>query len=210
MVFYTCSRYMKPFSQLTDSEVLGLLSNEDLNDAIRLEAIDRNIQPPITLSEALRRSEWRGYQKPAEAIKVFRLRQGYYVTDFGWLEEAKAVAALEGLVKIEKVNYNRDDLKISASEATVEVAWIGVSKSDDKAAKFEEFFQDNSKFIEVRDECLDRYSKVRQDAYNTRVRQEKRTEYLRLARGNEEIAKSFWAKVESGEWPAALNTEVTQ
>jgi DNA-binding Lrp family transcriptional regulator len=200
---------MKPFSQLTDSEVLGL-SNEDLNDSIRLEAIDRNIQPPITLSEALRRSEWRGYQKPAEAIKVFRLRQGYYVTDFGWLDEAKAVAALEGLVKIEKVNYNRDDLKISASEATVEVAWIGVSKSDDKAAKFEEFFQDNSKFIEVRDECLDRYSKVRQDAYNTRVRQEKRAEYLRLARGNEEIAKSFWAKVESGEWPAALNTEVTQ
>ena len=198
---------MKPFSQLTDSEVLGL-SNEDLNDSIRLEAIDRNIQPPITLSEALRRSEWRGYQKPAEAIKVFRLRQGYYVTDFGWLDEAKAVAALEGLVKIEKVNYNRDDLKISASEATVEVAWVGVSKSDDKAAKFEEFFQDNSKFIEVRDECLDRYSKVRQDAYNTRVRQEKRAEYLRLARGNEEIAKSFWAKVESGEWPAALSTEV--
>ncbi len=193
---------MKSFNQLTDSEVLGL-SNEDLNDAIRLEAIERGIQPPITLSEALRRSEWRGYQKPAEAIKVFRLRQGYYVTEFGWLDEAKAVAALEGLVKIEKVNYNRDDLKISASEATVEVAWVGVSKSDDKAAKFEGFFQDDTKFNEVRDECLERYSKVRQDAYNTKVRQEKRTEYLRLARGDEEIAKSFWAKVESGEWPVA-------
>jgi hypothetical protein len=193
---------VKSFNQLTDSEVLGL-SNEDLNDAIRLEAIERGIQPPITLSEALRRSEWRGYQKPAEAIKVFRLRQGYYVTEFGWLDEAKAVAALEGLVKIEKVNYNRDDLKISASEATVEVAWVGVSKSDDKAAKFEGFFQDDTKFNEVRDECLERYSKVRQDAYNTKVRQEKRTEYLRLARGDEEIAKSFWAKVESGEWPVA-------
>lgn len=200
---------MKPFSQLTDSEVLGL-SNEDLNDSIRLEAIDRSIQPPITLSEALRRSEWRGYQNPAEAIKVFRLRQGYYQTDFGWLDEAKAVAALEGLVKIEKINYNRDDLKISASEATVEIAWIGVSKCEDKAAKFEDFFQDNTKFNEVRDECLERYSKVRQDAYNTKVRQEKRAEYLRLARGNEEIAKSFWAKVESGEWPAALSTEVAQ
>jgi hypothetical protein len=198
---------MKPFSQLTDSEVLGL-SNEDLNDSIRLEAIDRNIQPPITLSEALRRSEWRGYQKPAEAIKVFRLRQGYYVTDFGWLDEAKAHAALEGLVKIEKVNYNRDDLKISASEATVEVAWVGVSKSDDKAAKFEEFFQDSTEFNKVRDECLERCSKVRQDAYNTKVRQEKRTEYLRLARGDEAIAKAFWYKVEAGEWPAALSTEV--
>ncbi len=193
---------MKSFNQLTDSEVLNL-SNEDLNDSIRLEAIDRGIQPPITLSEALRRSEWRGYQKPAEAIKVFRLRQGYYVTEFGWLDEAKATAALEGLVKIENVNYNRDDLKISASEATVEISWVGVSKCEDKAAKFEEFFQDSGKFNDVRDECLERYSKVRQDAYNTRVRQEKRAEYLRLARGNEEIAKSFWAKVESGEWPVA-------
>jgi hypothetical protein len=193
---------VKSFNQLTDSEVLNL-SNEDLNDSIRLEAIDRGIQPPITLSEALRRSEWRGYQKPAEAIKVFRLRQGYYVTEFGWLDEAKATAALEGLVKIENVNYNRDDLKISASEATVEISWVGVSKCEDKAAKFEEFFQDSGKFNDVRDECLERYSKVRQDAYNTRVRQEKRAEYLRLARGNEEIAKSFWAKVESGEWPVA-------
>ena len=195
---------MKPFNQLTDSEVLNL-TNEDLNDAIRLEAIDRGIQPPITLSEALRRSEWRGYQKPAEAIKVFRLRQSYNVTDFGWMDEAKAVAALEGLVKIEKVNYNREDLKISASEATVEVAWVGVSKSDDKAAKFTEFFQDDTKFNEVRDECLERYSNVRQDAYNTRVRQEKRTEYLRLARGDEAIARAFWSKVEAGEWPADIN-----
>lgn len=199
---------MKPFNALTDTEVLGL-SNEDLNDAIRLEAIDRGIQPPITLSEALRRSEWRGFQKPAEAIKVFRIRQGYSQSDFGWLDEAKAHAALEGAVRIEKVHYNRDDLKITSPEATVEVVWVGVNKSEEKAAKFEGFFQDDTKFNEVRDECLERYSKVRQDAYNTKVRQEKRTEYLRLARGDEAIAKAFWSKVESGEWPAALSTEVT-
>lgn len=193
---------MKPFNALTDAEMLGL-SNEDLTDSIRLEAIERGIQPPITLSEALRRSEWRGYQKPAEAIKVFRIRQGYYQSDFGWLDEAKAHAALEGLVKIEKVNYRNDDLKIVTSDASIEVVWIGVNKGEEKAAKFEEFTQDNTKFSEVCVECLERYSNVRQEAYNTKVRAEKRAEYMRLARGDEAIARAFWSKVESGEFPAA-------
>jgi hypothetical protein len=193
---------MKAFNQLTDSEVLNL-SNEDLNDAIRLEAIDRGIQPPITLSEALRRSEWRGYQKPAEAIKVFRLRQGWYTTDFGWLDEAKAVAALDGLVKIEKISYKDDNLKIVNSDVNVETVFVGVSKGESKAAKFMEYFDDSTEFDKVSEECIEKYSAVRQEAYNAKVRQEKRTEYLRLARGDEPIAKAFWSKVESGEWPKA-------
>lgn len=166
---------MKAFNQLTDSEVLNL-SNEDLNDAIRLEAIDRGIQPPITLSEALRRSEWRGYQKPAEAIKVFRLRQGWYTTDFGWLDEAKAVAALDGLVKIEKIGYKDDNLKIVNSDVNVETVFVGVSKGESKAAKFMEYFDDSTEFDKVSEECIEKYSAVRQEAYNAKVRQEKRTE----------------------------------
>lgn len=191
---------MKPFNQLTNTEILAL-SNEDLNDSIRLEAIDRGIKPPITLSEALRSSEWRGYQKPAEAIKVFRLRQGWCTTDFGWLDEAKAIAALDGLVKIEKIGYKDDSLKIVNSEVNVETVFIGVSKHESKAAKFMQYFEDTTEFDKVRDECLEKYSDARQQAYNVKVRQEKRTEYLRLSRGDEAIARAFWSKVESGEWP---------
>ena len=191
---------MKAFNQLTDSEVLNL-SNEDLNDAIRLEAIDRGIQPPITLSEALRRSEWRGYQKPAEAIKVFRLRQGWYTTDFGWLDEAKAVAALDGLVKIEKISYKDDNLRVSNADVNVETAWVGVSKSEQKAAAFEAFYEDTTEFDKVRDECIEKYSAVRQQAYNAKVRAERKAEYLRLAGGNEEVAKNFWSKTEGTTWP---------
>ncbi len=193
---------MKSFNQLTDSEVLNL-SNEDLNDSIRLEAIDRGIKPPITLSEALRRSEWRGYTKPAEAIKVWTLKVGYHSSNFGFLDEQLAAKALEGMVCIEENSYTHPKIKITTDIPEIVLKHVGIEASTQKASKFEEFFQDDTEFNKVRDECLERYSKVRQDAYNTRVRQEKRAEYLRLARGNEEIAKSFWAKVESGEWPVA-------
>lgn len=198
---------MKPFPQLTRSEVLNL-TNEELNDAIRLEAIERSIKPPIQLSEALRRSEWRGYQKPAEAIKVFRLRQGWYTTDFGWLDEAKAIAALDGLVKIEKIGYKDDSLKIVNSDVNVETVFIGVSKHESKAAKFMEYFEDTTEFDKVRDECLEKYSDARQQAYNAKVRSERKAEYLRLAGNNEEIAKAFWAKAEGSPWPT--DDEVTK
>jgi hypothetical protein len=179
------------------------LSNEPLNDSIRLEAIDRGIKPPITLSEALRRSEWRGYTKPAEAIKVWTLKVGYHSSNFGFLDEQLAAKALEGMVCIEENSYTHPKIKITTDIPEIVLKHVGIEASTQKASKFEEFFQDDTEFNKVRDECLERYSKVRQDAYNTRVRQEKRAEYLRLARGNEEIAKSFWAKVESGEWPVA-------
>ena len=191
---------MKSFFQLSRNEIIDL-TNEELNDSIRLEAIERSIKPPITLSEALRRSEWRGYQKPAEAIKVFRLRQGWYTTDFGWLDEAKAIAALDGLVKIEKIGYKDDSLKIVNSDVNVETVFIGVSKHESKAAKFMEYFEDTTEFDKVRDECLEKYSEVRQQAYNAKVRSERKAEYLRLAGGNEEIAKNFWSKAEGTTWP---------
>jgi hypothetical protein len=191
---------MKAFSQLSRNEILDL-TNEELNDSIRLEAIERSIKPPITLSEALRRSEWRGYQKPAEAIKVFRLRQGWYTTDFGWLDEAKAVAALDGLVKIEKIGYKDDNLKIVNSDVNVETVFVGVSKGEQKAAAFEAFYEDTTEFDKVRDECIEKYSAVRQEAYNAKVRAERKAEYLRLAGGNEEVAKNFWSKTEGTTWP---------
>ncbi len=191
---------MKPFSQLTRNETIDL-TNEELNDCIRLEAIERGIKPPIPLSEALRRSEWRGYQRPAEAIKVFRLRQGWYSTDFGWLDESKAQAALDGLVKIEKLSHKDDSLRICSPEVTVETVWVGVSKHEQKAAKFEEFYDDTTEFDKVRDECIQLYSAVRQQAYDAKVRAERKVEYLRLAGGNEEIAKNFWAKAERTDWP---------
>jgi hypothetical protein len=195
---------MKPFNQLTDSEVLNL-SNEDLNDAILLEAIDQGIQPPITLSEALRQSEWRGYTKPAQAIKVFSFRIGYHSSKFAFLDEKLAEKALEGMICIDENSYSHPKIKITSDTPEIVLKYVGVEDGSQKASKFEQFTQDDTEFNKVRDKCLERHSEVRQQAYNAKVRQEKRTEYLRLARNDEAIAKAFWVKVESSEWPADTN-----
>jgi hypothetical protein len=191
---------MKPFSQLSRNEIIDL-TNEELNDSILLEAVERGIKPPITLSEALRRSEWRGYTKPAESIKVFTFKIGYHSSNFGFLDEKLAEKALEGMVCVEENSYSHPKIKITSDTPQIVVKYLGVEAGSQKASKFEEFTQDDTEFNKVRDECLEKYSEVRQQAYNAKVRQEKRTEYLRLAGGNEEVAKNFWSKTEGTSWP---------
>lgn len=193
---------MKKFSDYTDPELLTL-GNDQINDAIRLEAIDRGIKPPVTLSEALRRSEWRGYKKPAEAIRVFRIRVGYTQSDFGWLDEQKATAAFEGLVEL-KDNYSRGYKLQVAGEVRIETVFVGTDPEQSKAAKFEEYAQDDTEFDKIAEECMERLSKVRQADYNKRVNGERRAEYMRLANGDEQIARNFWAKAERTAWPEVV------
>ena len=198
---------MKKFTDYSDTELLTL-DNESFNDSIRLLAIERGIKPPVTLPEALRTSEWRGYQKPAESVKVFQLAVsssygGTVVSELGFLDEATAMRALEGMVHIDSEGYGATQKwVIKSGTPTLQVRLIGVTPSESKAAKFVEFTQDNSEFDKVAEECVTRFSEVRQAAYNKRVNLEHKAEYLRLAQGNEEIAKGFWAKVEHMEWPS--------
>lgn len=193
---------VKRFYDYADAELLKL-TNEQLNDSIRIEAVMRGINPPITLPEALRRSEWRGYSKPAEAIKVFAMKAGYRSSEFGWLDEALAHKAAEGMVVIEDCSYPTPHTKIKGGEVPeIVVKWVGVEKSVEKGAKFEEYMDEKmDEFNKLRDECLERFSTVRQDAYNREVAFTKKAEYLRLANGDEQIARAFWAKVERGTWP---------
>ena len=196
----------KRFNDYTDAELLGI-DNETLNIAIRVEAIQRGVKPPITLSDALKQSEWRGYQKPGNAIRVWTIDGGGYGRfDFGWLDEAKATAALEGAVKLGRgYTNNREFDKIETGSLSLKVVFVGDSESVEKAAAFECAMDDSEskEFEALRDECVARYSRVRQEAYDAKVRTEKRAEYLRLAGGDEAIAKAFWARVEGGEWPEA-------
>ncbi|UOF78071.1 mafG [Caudoviricetes sp.] len=192
---------MKTFTQYTDQELLSI-SVQDLNDAIRREAIERGIKPPMPLSEALRTSEWRGYQLPAENAAVWEINKldGYSKSGIAYLTEELATKALEGLVSVEH-GYGNQAPKLKTGCFGIIKVFISVSPSESKAEKFEEYYQDDTKFNDVRDECLKRLGEVRQADYNRRVNAEKKAEYLRLAGGNEDVAKAFWAKVEGGEWP---------
>lgn len=194
---------MKRFSELTDPEVLAL-DNQQLNDAIRIEAIERGIKPPIALSEALRRSEYRGYEKPADFTAVYELSfaDQYHRSRVGYLDEARALAAIEGAVYIHDTYQGRSTVEeISTVSPTITKRLIGATPHNSKASKFEEYSEDNTEFDKVVDECMARHSELRQAAYNAKVRAERKVEYLRLAQGNEDIARSFWAKAEGTTWP---------
>jgi len=194
---------MNPYHQLSKDEKLALTSDQ-LNDAIKLEAISRGIKPPVTLSEALKRSEWVGYQQPAESVPVYAIAiSSYHTPEIGYLDKDVAERALQGMVKIES-GYGNVPRKITSVEPSVQIVPIGLSKSLSKGVKFEEYTQDNTDFDKLCDECLNDLSAIRQADYNARVRAERRVEYLRLAGGNEEIAKAFWAKAEGTEWPVAV------
>lgn len=190
---------------ITDAELLAI-SNDDLNDAIRLEAINRGIAPPVPLSEAIRSSEWTGYNRSAETVVVYEImvpaRYGECrATGHAYLSEALATRALEGIVGVEGVGYPGVPTIISGT-AMVRMTPIGVSASESKCVKFQEFVErDDREFKALVDECMERVSTVRQNAYNKRVNSERRAEYLRLSNNDETIARAFWAKAERTEWP---------
>lgn len=197
---------MKPFQNLTDAEILGL-NNEELNDSIRIGAIERGIKPPITLSEALVSSEWCGYQRPPESAAVWEITPGYYSSRSGvaYLSEEQASKALEGAVHLKDTYRNGETVKtIAVGEFAVQKVLVSRLPNESKAAKFTAYMdseEDEKAFNTFRDECLERFSSVRQADYDRKVRTERRAEYLRLAQGNEEIARDFWLKAERTEWP---------
>lgn len=195
----------KRFNDYTDAELVGI-TNEQFNDAVRIEAIERGVKPPIALSDAIKQIEFVGYSKPANAVKVFCLKAGYHRCDVGWLDESKALAALEGAVHID-IAYpsGRAQPVIKTSDVLIETVLIGVSHYDVARVKLEESLDDkeSAEFTAIKNECIEKLGRVRQEAYNIKVRREKRSEYLRLAGGDEAIAARFWGRAEGSAWPTA-------
>lgn len=198
----------RKFSGYTDDEILGL-SSDQLEIAIRLEAIDRGVSPPMRLSEALRKSEWTGFQIPPDHIAVYEIVVQHQFNDhrtgLAFLSQEAAEKCLAGSLSLYSTGYGKDEKwVIKDSEARIlKVCIPGAGgRFISKAVRFEEYVDDTDAFDKVAQECVDRLSRVRQERYNLAVRREKKAEYLRLAGGDETIAQGFWAKVEKTEWPA--------
>lgn len=200
---------MNRYFDLTKEQKLAL-TNEQFNDALRVEAIHRGISAPIPISEELSRSEYRGYNRPGDAFKVYRIctADGYGgggtdETKVGYLTEERAMAALEGIVSIGSDGYGATArMKLNQGSPSVQAVWITNFTPHSKAIKFSAFDgRETEEFSKLEEECAVDLSNVRQEAYDARVRVEKRAEYLRLAGGDEQIARAFWTKVESGPFP---------
>ncbi len=204
---------MKSFDQLTEQEILAL-DNEGLNQAIRIGAIERGIRPPITLSESLKSSEWIGFTQPHGGVEVWEiaLGDGGYPgrrgTGLAYLDRDLAVRACEGAIMLENKYHKGASVEvIKTGDAVVQRRVIGDpnSPSISKATKFQEFTEEpevEEAFTKYRDECLDRYSTLRQAAYDRKVALERKAQYLTLANGNVEVAKAFWSKtIPNTPWP---------
>ncbi len=195
---------MKKFSDYTGDEIVAM-DNGTLQDAIRLEAISRGIEPPISLPQAIRQSEWVGFQIPAEAVQVWRLGSGYLRSPIAYLSESDAKSASKGAVVLGDVYRNgkcEPSIKIGEPIEVV-MDWIGTNPSRSAGMKVEEYANANGDFDKLSEECVKIAGSHHQNAYNKKVNSERRKEYMRLAAGDEVIAKAFWEKTVSGtEWPS--------
>jgi hypothetical protein len=201
---------MKRYFDMTEDEKLAL-NETDLYASVKVEGVHRGIKPPLTLDQAIAQVGYTGFTIPADAVAFYELTvPGEYShnpntgTNLCFKTQAEAERALVGAIVVVESGYNEGrHNKIVGGSPGVRAVWVTQSKQKSLFTKLEELKQDNTDFEKLAEECRDDLSRIRQERYNTRVRSEKRKQYLELAQGNEEIAKSFWAKTEGTDFPAA-------
>lgn len=197
---------MKRYYELTKEEKLAL-DSEQLTVAIKLEAIERGIKPPLTLSEHINQGLYTGYTLPADSVAFWEVcyskehySSGFEPTGLAFKTREQAEKVLDGALVIER-DYGR---KISVHERTFVVQMVRINLGGGKTAikKIEEFTQDDTEFTKLADEIEADLHRMRQESYNKKVNLEKKAQYLELSGGNEEIAKAFWSKTERTDWPS--------
>lgn len=200
---------MKPYSQLTTEEKLSL-TDETFNTAVKLEAVERGIQLPITLEQALVRSEFRGFSRPADSVSFYELcGPGQYSgnvkgTGVCYRTREEASRALEGVIHVEEDGYGAARRNtIREGGWSIREVFVSISKASFSAPVLEQYRSDTTKYDALGKECSQDLWEIQQAKYDAEVMATKRKTYLDLAQGNEEIARAFWAKAEYTPWEAA-------
>lgn len=191
---------------LNEDERLAL-DDQQLSDAIKLEAIHREIAPPITLDEAMKQGVFTSYQHPADYVKFYEIiRPGRYGgqdrTGIAFPTEQEAINAMRGAYSIASDGYGGSKSTIATGDFSVNVVLIGSQCGAVSQKKIEEYKYDSTAFDAVAEECVADLAGIRQRRYDAEVNKRKRAEYLRLANNDEAIARAFWAKAERVEWPS--------
>jgi hypothetical protein len=191
------------FSELTEEAIL--ISNSDyLMDAIRIEALEQGIKPPVPISEAIQLSGFRGHFSTKDSLTVYRLGGENSYDEIGWLSEEEAIRASQGAVLLENTYHKGQCGKKVSAEGAVVIKRVVLPGEPEryKIAKLVEYVnEDTGKFEALLEECTSKIEVVRQANYNRVIAKERQAEYLRLAGGDVEIAKRFWVKAETLAWP---------
>lgn len=197
----------KRYFDLTESEKLAL-SSEAMMDAIKIEAIHRGIKTPLSLDNIMENLGCSGFQLPADCKIFYELCTpkkygGIERSGICYVSADQARAALNNAICVEEDGYPVKSHKIIEGEFTVMERYVTSYPVTTFATKLKQYEDDTpcEEFTKLCEECRDDLQSIRQRIYDAEVRARKKAEYLRLAQGNEEIAKAFWAKAESGEWP---------
>lgn len=198
----------QPYFALTTDQKIALTS-ESVQTAIELEAANRGIKPPLKLTDELNQYPFIGYTTPANSVSFYEiLRPTKYSgngerTGLCFKTEQEAQNAIQNAVCIQNDGYSDPKNTVLPGDFSVQVVSVSLSKSKTFASRIEEYDQDDTRYNELAEECMADLNLLRQSDYDRRVNGEKRANYMRLAQGNEEIAKAFWSKSEAFEWPAA-------
>lgn len=195
---------MKRYTTLADAEKINL-TNDEFADAVKLEAIHTGIRPPVALSEALRNSEWRGYQPPRSGVRVWVLdTRNNYGDKLGYLDPELARKALVGAVILGdtyRAGKSVQAIKYSEVPAVQEV--LLMDPAANASLTIPEFpdSPDSEKFDDLVEKCREDWEKVCTEHYNAKARAERWQEYLRLAYGDVDTACRFWEHANEGPLP---------
>lgn len=196
---------MKRYFDLTDAEKLAL-NQDQLDQAIKLESLNRGIKLPFTHTEAMKQEGYNGFQFPPDTLKLYQI---IIPNEYGnpektgvcykTIEEARQ--AIVGVICIAEVGYPHKQNKICSASCSIQETYITNQPAHSFFSKLELVEETNEAFQKLVEECVNNLSEIRQAAYNKKVRTQKREQYLTLANNDEQIAKNFWAKTEGTEWP---------
>lgn len=198
----------KRYFDLTETEKLAL-SSESMADAVKIEAIHRGIKTPITLDNIVENLGCTGFQLPADCKTFYEICTP---KNYGGIERSgicfitpdQARNALTNAIFIEEEGYPVKRARVVNGDFSVMERYVSAFPLTNFSTKLKEYEENEpcEEFKKLCEECRDDLQSIRQRIYDAEVRARKKAEYLRLAQNNEEIAKAFWTKAESGEWPA--------
>jgi hypothetical protein len=198
---------MIAYSELQTAAKLGL-TDADFNEAVRLEAAKRGVRLPIPVADLIEHRL--GYTRPVDAVTVFEI-----MIPSGWsgsqepcklaFKTSKAAEeAMEGALCLGGEGYGDARRTVLRGGAFgIRQVPISVERPLTRGETVKPAEDAGSpEFDALVEELMQDWKSVASADVAAKVRARQRDQYIELAKGDEDIAKAFWAKAyPDTDWP---------